>query len=353
MSLAEIISDRGGAGPAVRRPFVIAEAGVNHEGSMDLARRLIDEAAEAGADAIKFQTYRADTIAVRESPAYWDLSKEPTTSQHELFSKYDRFWKGEYEQLKRHCDDRGIEFMSTPFDAESASFLSDLMGAFKVASADITNLPFIRHICRFGKPLLLSTGAADVWEIAEATATIKRSGNPFALMHCVLNYPTDRHSANLGMITDLRRRFPEAVIGYSDHTMPDPSMSVLTTAVLLGAEILEKHFTHDKLLPGNDHYHAMDRADLAGFQVRLDDLFAMIGSFEKAALPSEGPAREHARRSLVSARPIPAGSIVGPDDLTWKRPGHGISPRMFDDVVGRTARTDIAADQVIQWAMLD
>jgi len=243
--------------------------------------------------------------------------------------------------------------MSTPFDAESATFLNDLMGAFKIASADLTNVPFIRHICSFNKPMLLSTGAAEVWEIAEASATIRQGGNPLALMHCVLNYPTDRHSANLGMITDLRRRFPEAAIGYSDHTVPDAEMSVLTTAVLLGATILEKHFTYDKTLPGNDHYHAMDLADLTAFGKRLDDLFSVIGSFDKAALPSEAPARQHARRSLVSARPIATGAEITADDLTWKRPAHGISPRFFDEVIGRTARTDIPEDVVIEWSMLE
>lgn len=353
MSLADRITTHVIDPAPVRRPFLIAEAGVNHEGSMDLAKRLIDEAARGGADAIKFQTYRADTIAVKDSPAYWDTAKEPTASQHELFRKYDRFWKGEYEQLARHCERAGIEFISTPFDAESATFLADLMGTFKIASADLTNTPFIEHICSFGKPVLLSTGAADLSEIAEAVSVIRRHGNSLALMHCVLNYPTDRHSANLGMITDLRRRFPEAEIGYSDHTVPDEEMGVLTTAVLLGATILEKHFSHDKTLPGNDHYHAMDERDLVTFRRRLDDLFAMLGSFDKAPLASEAPARLHARRSLVSARPIAAGAAITADDLTWKRPAHGISPRFYREVIGRAARRAIDEDTVIDWSMLE
>jgi N-acetylneuraminate synthase len=353
MALADLIRNHSATDPPIRRPFVIAEAGVNHEGSMEIARRLIDEAAEAGADAIKFQTYRADTIAVRDSPAYWDLSKEPTTSQHELFAKYDSFWKGEFVALRRHCDEAGIEFMSTPFDVQSATFLNDLMGTFKIASADLTNTPFIRHICGFGKPVLLSTGASDMAEIQEAVAAINQTGNPYALMHCVLNYPTDRGSANLGMITDLRRAFPRALIGYSDHTTPDPEMSVLMTAVLLGAVVLEKHFTHDKTLPGNDHYHAMDRRDLIEFYRRLDDVLELVGSFVKAPLPSEEPARLHARRSLVSAREIPAGRAIVAEDLTWKRPGHGVSPSRIDEVIGRKAGQDIAEDEVIVWSMLE
>jgi len=353
MALADLIQGDSETDPPIRRPFVIAEAGVNHEGSMETAKRLIDEAAEAGADAIKFQTYRADTIAVRDSPAYWDLSKEPTTSQHELFSKYDSFWKDEFVELRRHCEMAGIEFMSTPFDLESATFLNDLMGTFKIASADLTNTPFIRHICGFGKPVLLSTGASDMEEIKVAASAIDEMGNQYALMHCVLNYPTDRSSANLGMITDLRRTFPRVLIGYSDHTHPDPEMSVLLTAVLLGATVLEKHFTHDKSLPGNDHYHAMDKVDLIEFRRRLDDAFTLLGSFKKAHLPSEEPARLHARRSLVSAREIPAGRAIVAEDLTWKRPAHGVSPSQFDDVLGRKARRDIAEDEIIHWSMLE
>src|SRR5688572_2067836 len=142
------------------RPYIIAEAGVNHEGSMELAKRLIDEAKEGGADAIKFQTYKAETIASKDSPYYWDITKEPTRSQYELFKKYDKFWKGEYEQLKVHCDKAGIEFMSTPFDVEAADFLNELMPVFKISSSDITNLPFIEHQCKFGKPIILSTGSS-------------------------------------------------------------------------------------------------------------------------------------------------------------------------------------------------
>jgi N-acetylneuraminate synthase len=353
MTLAERIASHQPGGRVVRRPFVVAEAGVNHEGSLDIARRLVDEAAAGGADAIKFQTYRADTIASRDSPAYWDTTLEPTTSQHELFSRYDSFWQDEFEQLRRHCDAAGIEFLSTPFDIESARFLSGLMGVVKISSSDITNLPFIEFLCDFGKPILLSTGASDLWEVADAVNTIRRKGNRLALMHCVLNYPTDREHANLGMIVDLRRRFPEALIGYSDHTLPDPEMSVLTTAVLLGAEVLEKHFTHDKSLPGNDHYHAMDQHDLRAFGARLDGLLTLVGAEEKASLPVEEPARRNARRSLVAARPIRAGSALQPEDLTWKRPAHGVSPRHLREVLGRRARVDIAADELLQWSMLE
>ena len=333
-------------------PYVIAEAGVNHEGSMDVARRLIDEAAEGGADAIKFQTYKAATLASKDSPAYWDTTKEPTRSQYELFKKHDSFWKKEFEALKKYCDGAGIEFMSTPFDVESARFLNDLMKVFKISSSDITNKPFIRILCDFGKPIILSTGAAHLHEIAEAVEWIEAKGNKLALMHCVLNYPTADENAALGMIPALKRHFPQHVIGYSDHTLPG-DMHILETATLLGARLLEKHFTHDKTLPGNDHYHAMDKKDLLHFHVRLKATLASVGSMELRALPEEEPARQHARRSLVTARAIRAGQQLTAEDLTWKRPAHGISPRHYDEVLGLRARHDLAEDHVLSWADLD
>jgi sialic acid synthase SpsE len=333
-------------------PYLIAEAGVNHEGSMALAKRLIEEAKEGGAHAIKFQTYKADTIASKNSPSYWDRSKEPTATQHELFKKYDKFWKSEYEELKRHCDAVGIEFLSTPFDAASAEFLNDLMPAFKISSSDITNFPFIEQICSYGKPIILSTGASHLWEIQEAVSIIEKHGNKLALLHCVLNYPTPNPNAHLGMIVDLRNKFPNHVPGYSDHTLPQ-GMEVVHHAALLGAAVIEKHFTHDKTLPGNDHYHAMDKEDLKAFWNKWNRTQELLGTFKIAALPEEEPARLNARRSLVAARVIPAGTVITSEHLTWKRPAHGISPKFFNDVLGKKAAKDIQEDDLLQWDMLE
>lgn len=335
----------------IPQPYVIAEAGVNHEGSMDIARRLIDEAAEGGADAIKFQSYKASTLASKDSPAYWDTTKEPTTSQFELFQKHDKFWKGEFEALKKHCDTVGIAFMSTPFDVESAIFLNDLMDVYKISSSDITNKPFIEFLCDFNKPILMSTGAAHLYEIAEAVSWIEAKGNALALLHCVLNYPTMDENAALGMIPALCKAFPQYVIGYSDHTLPK-DMQILQVATMLGARILEKHFTHDKTLPGNDHYHAMDKEDLKLFRRNMTRMLDAVGPLAITALASEAPARRNARRSLVAARAIAAGAVIIKEDLTWKRPAHGISPRNFDEVLGMTARADIAEDTVLQWKHL-
>lgn len=334
------------------RPYIIAEAGVNHEGSMELARRLIDEAAEGGADAIKFQTYRASTLASKNSPSYWDLSKEPTTSQYELFKKHDSFWKNEFENIKKYCDEVGIEFMSTPFDKESAYFLNDLMDVYKISSSDITNKPFIKYICQFNKPVILSTGASFLHEIAEAVEWIESNDNPLALLHCVLNYPTADENAALGMIPALQKIFPEKIIGYSDHTMPG-NMDMLHSASLLGARILEKHFTFNKNLPGNDHYHAMDKNDLKIFNQRITDTIAAIGEMKVCSLPDEAIARKNARRSLVTARAIPSGKIIDAEDLTFKRPAYGISPRDYDEVIGMKARIDLDEDVILQWSDLE
>jgi N-acetylneuraminate synthase len=318
----------------------------------DPAKRLIDEAAEGGAQAIKFQTYKAETIASKDSPYYWDISKEPTRSQFELFKKYDKFWKNEYEQLKKHCDNSGIEFMSTPFDVESAKFLNDLMPVFKISSSDITNLPFIEYQCSFGKPIILSTGASYLWEVQQAVETIQKHGNSLCLMHCVLNYPTADENANLGMIKGLIRHFPEVVPGYSDHTLPAEMQNVLNS-ILLGATVIEKHFSHDKSLPGNDHYHAMDKEDLKLFWQKWAHIKSSLGTYELTALPSEEPARRNARRSLVAAQSIPAGKVIEAEDLTWKRPAHGISPRFINEVIGKKALKDIAEDEILKWGVIE
>lgn len=352
MKITELFESFDPCARHITRPYIIAEAGVNHEGSMATAKRLVEEAKAGGADAIKFQSYKAETIASRHSPAYWDTTKETTRSQYELFKKHDSFWKEEMQELKAYCDVIGIEFMSTPFDKESAAFLNPMMPVYKISSSDITNKPFIEYICDFGKPVILSTGASHLSEIAEAVEWIGAKGNSLALLHCVLNYPTPDVQANLGMILDLKTRFPDNLIGYSDHTLP-ADMKVCEMATMLGSRIIEKHFTHDKSLPGNDHYHAMDKADLRRFVQNLERMQTILGSFELKALEAEEAARRHARRSLVAAREIAQGAIVEADDLTFKRPAHGIAPKYFEDIVGKKALGTITSDTVLQWNMFE
>jgi len=331
---------------SIIKPYIIAEVGVNHEGSMKTAKRLVDEAKEGGAHAVKFQSYKAETLASKHSPAYWDTTKEPTESQFELFKKHDSFWKDEMQELKDYCDIVGIEFMSTPFDVESAEFLNDMMDVFKISSSDITNKPFIEYICSFGKPIILSTGASDLEEVQDAVNWIKPFNVPLALLHCVLNYPTPDENANLGMIVGLKEAFPNNIIGYSDHTLPK-DMKVCEMATMLGSVIIEKHFTHDKSLPGNDHYHAMDKEDLKVFNKNIDAAFEILGCFKIDALADEEKSRMNARRSLVASKDIPKGKLIEKSDLTFKRPAHGISPKYIDDVIGKEAKVDIMEDDII------
>ena len=334
-------------------PYIIAEAGVNHEGSMDLAKRLIDEAAEGGADAIKFQSYKAETLASKNSPSYWNLEKESTTSQFELFKKYDNFWKNEYEELKLYCDKTGIEFCSTPFDSESADFLNDLMSFYKISSSDITNKPFIEQISNYGKPIILSTGASEHAEIKSALGWINNISADInvALLHCILNYPTPNINANLRMILDLCKEYPKNIIGYSDHTLPEEMLS-LYTAAIFGALVLEKHFTHDKSLPGNDHYHAMDKVDLQLFKNMLEKLNVISGSREKKCIPEELISKENARRSIVANCLISKGDIITREMITFKRPGTGIKPFEIDKVLGKKASKVIEEDTILAQEMI-
>lgn len=335
-------------------PYVIAEIGVNHEGSMDVARRLIDLAREGGADAAKFQTYKAETLASRHSPAYWDLTKEPTTSQFRLFQKYDAFGPDEYRALADHCAAAGIDFASTPFDSAAASMLAPLMPFFKIASADLTNTPLLRQVAAFGKPVILSTGASTMDEVKNAVTTLTASGcGELSLLHCVLNYPTADENANLGMITTLRSEYPDRVIGYSDHTVPDAEMTVLSAAYLLGAQVIEKHFTHDKSLPGNDHYHAMDVHDLKRFVANVRRLDSMLGAGggDRPMEPEE-IARLNARRSIVLDADVGAGTALTGNMLTYKRPGTGVSPLHWDEIVGRKVARNLERDHVLQWTDL-
>jgi len=352
MKLKELFENFNPCETKLYKPYIIAEIGVNHEGSMELAKRLVDEAKEGGADAVKFQSYKAQTLASKDSPAYWDTTKEPTTSQYELFKKHDSFWVDEMRELKEYCDKVDIEFMSTPFDIESADFLDEMMDVYKISSSDLTNKPFIEYICRFNKPIILSTGASHLHEIQEAVSWIEKYGNPLALLHCVLNYPTPDENANLGMILGLKRAFPDKIIGYSDHTLPK-DMKVCEMATMLGSVIIEKHFTHDKTLPGNDHYHAMDKEDLKLFRKNLERTFEILGNFKVEALEDEEPARQNARRSLVAKHYIPKGKVIEPEDLTFKRPAHGVSPKFIDEVVGKKAAENIEEDTVLRWNMLD
>ncbi|MHA2338404.1 MAG: N-acetylneuraminate synthase family protein [Candidatus Hodarchaeales archaeon] len=336
--------------------FIIAELGVNYYdiaiknkiSTMDAAKLMIDEAVKNGANAVKFQSYKAESLASKNAVAYWDLEKEPSTSQLDLFKKYDKFGKEEYLELFNYCKSKNIIFLSTPFDYDAVDYLNDLVPVFKVSSSDLTNIPFIKYITQKGKPIILSTGAATLNEIEEAANAIRSIGNnQIFFMHCILDYPTQYKDINLNMIKTLKKNYPDNIIGFSDHTKPDESMLVPTIAYAYGAKILEKHFTLDKTLQGNDHYHAMDSKDLKKLRENINFVRLISGQFEKELLECEKKSRLQARRSLVAAMDISKGEVITRNMLLFKRPGTGISPSLIESVIGSTALEDLKMDDII------
>jgi len=336
---------------------LIAEIGVNYYdiatergiSNIEAAKLMVKEAADAGIHAAKFQTYKAGTLAAKASPYYWDITEEPTRSQYELFKKFDSFGYEEYRQLKEYSDEVGIEFLSTAFDFESADYLDELMNVYKISSSDLSNIPFIEYQAKKNKPILLSVGASNEDEICRAVDAIRRNTDaPLVLLHCVLEYPTPLEDANLLKIATLKERFPDVYIGYSDHTKPTADCDVIKTAYNLGAQLVEKHFTLNKTLTGNDHYHAMDPDDARAILAAIDRLDMLRGNGKLVSLDTESAARANARRSIVSAGFISKGSIITKDMLTYKRPGTGISPDRIDEIIGKKAAVDIEDDTILQ-----
>ena len=343
------------------KPYLIAEMGVNFYDTarelnitpLEAAKMYIDEASKVGIDCAKFQSYKASTIVSKNSPAYWDTTKEPTKTQYELFQKFDSFNKEEYLELCNYAHKKGMDFTSTPFDYDSADYLCDMVDFYKISSSDLSNIPFIKHIGSKGKPVVISVGAAYLSEVDEALRALKEVGcKDITLLHCVLSYPTDPKNANLLIIKTLKKTFPDVKVGFSDHVAPDENMMTLATAYLLGAEVIEKHFTLDKTLKGNDHYHAGDPSD---FKKAIDNfkwIDKVLGSPEKTVLECEKIPSREARRSLVLTRNMKKGEIISEKDLMAKRPGTGISPKYVDVVVGRKVLKDLDEDTILTWDMI-
>lgn len=331
-------------------PYIIAEIGVNHGGDISKAKQLIESASRGGANAAKFQTYKAENLASINSPFYWDINKESSKTQYELFKKYDSFNQKDYEELYSHCLKYNIDFLTTPFDIDSLEFLDPLLSFYKIASADINNIPLLKEIGKKSKPVLISTGASNLEEIKMAVDYLEKNGSSsIGILHCVLNYPTLNKNANLNMIKSLKENFPNYLIGYSDHTLPDKNMSVLKLAYLYGAKIIEKHFTLDKNIPGNDHYHSMDEKDLRNFFNEITLINEISGSYDKLVLETEKISRLNARRSIVIANNIKEGEILTENYLTVKRPGTGINPINWDKVLGKKVKKDLEKDHILKF----
>lgn len=339
----------------INNPYIIAEVGVNHECSISKAKKMIFSAAQAGASAVKFQYYKAEKITSKKSPAYWDLNKEKTTSQFKLFKKYDKFTKSDYINLSKYCKKLKIDFMCTPFDLEAVVFLKKLVKYFKISSSDITNYPLLLAVAKTKKPIILSTGASNINEIKSSVSFLKQNGlkdSKIAILHCILSYPTKDADANLQIINLLKKKFPKNYIGYSDHTMPDYGMTSLVSAFLKGAIILEKHYTYNKKLKGNDHYHSMDKYDLEKLNFILNQIKKKSKSKisdDREILSCEKKSRKYARRSLYSKGQINIGDEFNSSNVIAKRPGYGISPIFFKKLIGKKSKVFIDDDELISF----
>jgi N,N'-diacetyllegionaminate synthase len=328
---------------------IIAEAGVNHNGDMGLAKGLIDAALDAGANVVKFQTFKAGYgITERAEKAdYQKLSTVTEESQFEMVRKLE-LTEEHHQDLMAYCKMRGISFLSTAFDHPSIELLLTLgIECFKIPSGEITNLPYLRKLAAYGYPILLSTGMATLGEIEAALEVLEAAGTPrerITVLHCNTEYPTPMRDVNLRAMLTIRDAFKVGV-GYSDHTL---GIDVPIAAVALGAIVIEKHLTLDRNLPGPDHKASLEPDEFAAMVRAIRNIEQALGDGIKRPSQSEAKNRPIARKSLVAVRPIRAGQPFTPDNVTAKRPGSGITPMRWDEVMGRVAGRDFAADELIE-----
>ena len=328
--------------------FIIAEAGVNHSGDIKLAKKLIDVAKEAGANAVKFQTFVAEKVATADAPKA-DYQKKTTGSegtQLEMVKRLELSFDG-FRKISAYCHQKGIIFMSTPFDEESADFLDELgVPGFKIASGEITNLPFLEHIARKGKPIILSTGMSYLSEVDEAVRFLRNTGcDELILLHCVSNYPAEPADANLRAMQTMAIAF-QLPVGYSDHTL---STEVALAAVALGACVIEKHFTLDKGLPGPDHRASLEPNELNALVRGVRLVEQALGHGRKVPAASEDNTLRVVRRSLALRDDLEQGVIIEPSKVTAMRPAGGIPPNLLPLVVGRCTTRPLKAGTLLRW----
>lgn len=331
------------------RTLIIAEAGVNHNGDIELAKQLIDVAAEAGADLVKFQTFNANRLVTRTAKKadYQAQTTDGAESQHEML-RHLELTVGMHHELIAHCTKRSIGFFSTGFDIESVDLLVNLgQDHFKIPSGEITNLPYLRHIGQLIKKVILSTGMATFGEIEAAIDALEHAGTPRAnltVLHCTTEYPAPMNEVNLLAMQSIHTAFGVAV-GYSDHT---PGIEVAIAAVAIGASMIEKHFTMDRNLPGPDHRASLEPDELKAMVAAIRNIEVALGDGIKRLTPSEARNKPVARKSLVASRAIKTGEVFTAENITTKRPGTGISPMRWDEVIGRKAPRAYSPDELIE-----
>ncbi len=333
----------------INKTLIIAEAGVNHNGDIALAKQLIDVAADAGADLVKFQTFSADRLATKQAKKadYQNAVTGIAETQHEMLSRLE-LSPQMHSELMAYCDSRNIGFLSTGFDIESIDFLLSLgISQFKIPSGEITNLPYLRHIGKLGKPVILSTGMSTLGDIEAAIDVLEKAGTARSLitvLHCTTEYPTPMNEVNLQAMHSIKTAFGVEV-GYSDHTV---GIEVSIAAAALGASVIEKHFTLDKNLLGPDHKASLEPEELKAMVSAIRNIEMAMGDGIKRPTPSEEINKPVARKSLVACKAIKAGDIFTPENITAKRPGTGISPMDWDAIIGCKAARDFIVDELIE-----
>ena len=330
------------------KPIIIAEAGVNHNGNLLIGKKLIDAAKRAGADCIKFQTYKSKKLTTKKAKRFWSWEGErkKNGSQHDSYSVLDKFDLKEYQYLSKYCKKKKIEFQSTPFDTDSVKLLEKLkVNTYKIASCDITNYKLIYDIAKTLKPIFLSTGAANVQEIKEAIKIINKFHNKIVIMHCILCYPTKIHNSNLKSISFLKKKFPKYPIGLSDHTLETLTPAL---AVSFGALAIEKHFTiNKKLKKSADHWLSVNEKELKDIVLNVNLAHKSSGNEKKITFECEQLAKMNARRSLVANKDIKKGEKFNNENLICKRPGHGISANKYFKFIGKRSKKNYIYDELI------
>lgn len=330
--------------------FIIAEAGVNHNGDLKLAMELIDVAFQAKADAVKFQTFSAERLVTRSASKaeYQRKTTDARESQFDMLQRLELSQEAHFE-LKEYAEKKGILFLSTPFDEISADFLSNLgVPAFKIPSGEITNLPFLEHVAKKMRPMIVSTGMATLDEVRVAVKKIRETGNnELALLHCVSAYPAEPSWINLRAMETLAHTF-EVPVGFSDHTT---GIEISLAAVALGAKIIEKHFTLDRKLPGPDHGASLEPEELCALVAGIRKVESALGDGRKIPHAEEKDTADAARKSLVAAKDIVAGDLLTEEVILIQRPGTGLPPSLRSQLVGKRAKISIAAGELLTWEM--
>lgn len=331
----------------MNKTLIIAEAGVNHNGSINLAKQLVDKAKEAGADIIKFQTFNPESLTSKyaEKAAYQKITTDAEESQQDMLRKLT-LTDEEFYDLKKYCDDADIKFLSTPFDLESISFLEKLgCDMWKIPSGEITNLPYLEKIASTHKPIIMSTGMATLDEVGDALQALKENGaEEVTLLHCTTQYPAPYDSVNLKAMLTLKEKFG-CRVGYSDHTK---GIEVPIAAVAMGAEVIEKHFTLDRNMPGPDHKASLEPDELKAMVSSIRHIEQAMGDGVKKPSETEIPNKNVARKSIIAARDIKKGEVLTEENLTTKRPGNGISPMKWHEILGTRAVRNFKEDELIE-----